>query len=214
MTFSKKLQAFALLSAAASMAVIPAFAQTSDTTNVTLTITGGNLSINIPNTSYALSGVTLASSVQNSTANIVDVELADTRGSLAGWAANYNLTNLRGQTDNTKYILLASDVTANFGTAVKYLTVTNSNVAVIAGTDEVADLTSYTSAQEIGDLTELDNTGVSNNFNLLTAPAGYGAGTYNVDIGISLNIPPFGQYPGGQNITAQSYQGTLTASIS
>jgi hypothetical protein len=211
MTLSRKIQAGLMLASALGVAaVIPAFAA-SDTTDVTLTITSGALSIDIPNTSYALSGVTLATTQQTSTATISDILITDTRGTLAGWASNTKLTNLVGQTDNTKLILLASE--SPITTGVKYLTVTNSGTAVTSGTDVVGDLTEYNSAQLISSLSSLAAAGESNTFNLLDAPAGFGAGTYTIDVGLDLKIPPFGQYPGTQNITAQNYQGTFTASV-
>lgn len=213
MNTSKKIQAVLLLGAAVAVATaLPAQAAV-DTTLVSLTVTGGALTIDIPSASYALSGVTLGATSQTSTASIPSVSIIDTRGSLAGWASNYKLSNLAGQTDNTKNILLASASPIIVGTT-KYLTVTNTNPTVVASTDVIGDLTVYGSAQAISALSGLTGAGESNNFNLLDAPSGKGAGSFTVDIGISLDIPAFGQYPGAQNITAQNYQGTLTASVS
>lgn len=218
MTLSQKVQAGVMLVSALGVAtVLPAFAATTDSTNVSLAITGGALSIDIPNASYTLSGVTLKSTQETSTATIPGIVLEDTRGSLAGFASNIKFTNFQGQTDTSKSILLGSipgDI-SSFASAAKYLTVTNSNVTVVAGNDSVSDLTKYTTAQTISSLSDLTGTGESNAFNLLDAPSGHGAGRFTVDVGVNLKIPAYGQYPGGQNITAQaSYQGTVTASIS
>jgi len=213
MNTTKKIQAVFMLSAAAMVAtVLPAQAAV-DSTLVSLTVTGGALTIDIPNASYALSGVTLGAAATNSTASIPSESIIDTRGSLAGWASNYKLSNLAGQTDNTKNILLAS-ASPIIGGTVQYLTATTSNPTVVASTDVIGDLTVYNSAQTITSLSGLTGAGESNNFNLLDAPSGFGAGSFSADIGISLDIPAFGQYPGTQNITAQNYQGTLTASVS
>jgi len=216
MTLSQKVQLGVMLVSALGVAsVLPAFAATTDSTNVSLAITGGVLSIDIPNTSYTLSGVTLKSTQQTSTVTISGVVLEDTRGSLAGFASNIKFTNFQGQTDPSKHILLGSSAGGSFTSATKYLTVTNSNVTVVAGNDSVSDLTTYTTPQLISSLSDLTGNGESNAFNLLDAPSGHGAGKFTVDVGVNLKIPAYGQYPGGQNITAQSsYQGTVTASIS
>jgi hypothetical protein len=202
-----------LLAAAGLAASLPANAQSSDTTNVNLTITGGALTIDIPLTSYSFSGITLGAS-SNSNLSISDVLVTDATGSEAGWNAQCKFTNLTNSGD-TSQVLLASDVTANFGSATQYFTLATSGKTVVSGPYSSSVLTDYPSAATITALTETDETGESNLFNILTAASGQSSGSFNVDLAGVLTIPTNGIYPAPTNksILAQSHTGVVTCQV-
>ncbi len=218
MITSKQLQAsFMLLAAAGVATALPVSAATTDNTQVSLAVAPGQIEISIPNPSYTLSGITLNNTAQTSVTDI-PFTISDYRGTLGGWTSTFKYTNLAGQTLASKKILLASDVSANFGTASKYLAGKVKNVAVTGGPDLVSSLTTYNSSQTISSLSALTNVGYSNNFNLLDAPSNQsvGGGSYGGTIETSLTIPAKGEYPAPTKeiVTAQSYSGTLTVDIS
>jgi len=210
---SKKIQSGLMLLAAAGIIIsVPAFAA-SDTTNVDLTVTAGALSIDIPNSSYNFSGITLGAS-SNSTLSISSILITDATGSEGGWNAQCKFSNLTNS-GNTSQVLLASDVTANFSGATKYFTSASSNKAVVSGPHLAADLTQYPSAATITSLSATDQTGESNLFNILTASNGASAGSFTVDVTGVLTIPTNGIYPSPTNkaILAASHSGVVTCQV-
>lgn len=214
MTLSQKVQSAILLGSLLAIAgVVPASAQGNSNTTLNLTVNGGTRTITAA-ASATLSAITIANTLQTSTGNILDTSIIDTTGSLSGWAADVKFSNLTGQTDATKLILLASDVTANFTTAAKYLRVTPSGQTTVSGNS--AGLTSPTSQVTISSLSTVAAGGESNTFGIISASSGNGNGTYTVDVNAEIDIPAYGLYPAPTSISlkAQQYQGTATYSVS
>jgi len=217
MSFSTKLITGALLTgivAVSAASVLPAQAQSTDTTDLNLTILAGALTITSTAT-QSLSNITLSNALQTSSGTVSAVEVADLTGSLAGWSSNVKFSNLTGATVNTKRIVLASDVTANFGTAAKYLRVTPSGHTTVSGNS--GSLTTPSSQGTITALSALDNLGESNTFAMMSAASGAGNGTYQFNTGIEIDIPAYGQYPASVTsgpISAQNYVGVATFQVS
>ena len=213
MTLSQKMQSAFILGSLLVVGVIPASAQGNSNTTLNLTINAGTRTITSA-ASATLSAVTIANTLQTSTGNIIDTTIVDTTGSLSGWASDVKFTNLTGQTDNTKLILLASDVTANFGTAAKYLRVTPSGQTTVSGNS--AGLTTPTSQVTITSLDATTTAGESNTFSTISASSGNGNGTYKFNVNAEIDIPAYGLYPAPTNISlkAQQYQGTATFAVS
>jgi hypothetical protein len=210
---SKKIQSGLMLLATAGIIIsIPAFAA-SDSTNVDLNVTAGSLSIDIPNSNYSFSGITLGPS-SNSNLSISQVLITDATGSEGGWNAQCKFSNLTNA-GNTSQVLLASDVTANFASATKYFTSASTNKTVVSGPHSVSDLTQYPSAATISSLSATDQTGESNLFNILTAASGASAGSFTVDVNGVLTIPTNGVYPSptSKAILAQSHTGVVTCQV-
>lgn len=212
MNFSNKLQAFLLVGGVVFLAAgaLPVFAQ--ETTDVTLEVQAGALTITAPTADLALSALQISDTVETSTGTSGNITIQDTSGAFAGWNADVKFSNLQGLTDNTKHVLLASDAAGDFDLDTEtYLTVTPSTCTVVSGNTSV---NSNASAADITSLSALNGTGESNTFGICSASTGNGAGTYTVTVGVSLDIPAFGTYPGGEVVTPQNYQGLLTASVS
>jgi hypothetical protein len=212
MFFTKTTQTLLLVAAVGLTFSLPTYAAT-DTTNVSLTVTAGALSIDIPLTSYSFSGITLGAS-SNSNLTIGDVLITDATGSEGGWNAQCKYSNLTNSGD-TSQVLLASDVTANFGTASTYFTNASSGKTVVSGPHISDDLTEYPSAATITALSAVDQAGESNLFNILTAASGASAGSFSVDLDGVLTIPTNGIYPSPSNkaILAQAHTGLVTCQV-
>jgi len=216
MSFSKIVVSGALVAgfvAVSAASAVPVYADT-DTTDLDLEILAGALTITSSAT-QTLSQVTLSNATQTSSGTISAVEVADLSGSLAGWAADVKFSNLTGDTNSAKYIVLASDVTANFGSADKYLRVTPGNHSTISGNS--SSLTTPSAQTEVTALSALDNTGESNTFAMMSAASGAGNGTHNFDTGLEIDIPAYGQYPATVTsgpISAQNYSGVATFQVS
>lgn len=214
MTLSQKVQSAFVLGALLTVAgVIPASAQGNDTTELNLELTAGTRTITSA-VSATLSDVAITNVLATSSGDVLDTTIVDTTGSLSGWAANVKFTNLVGATTASKIILLASDVTANFGTGDEYLRVTPSGQTTVSGNS--TNLTTPTSQVTITALDTVAAGGESNTFALISAALGHGNGTYTVDTGIEIDIPAYALYPAPTNmsLTAQNYVGTATYAVS
>jgi hypothetical protein len=210
---TKPPQTLLLVAALGLTFTLPAFAQTSDTTNVNLTVTPGTLSIDIPLTSYNFSGITLGTA-SNSNLSISDVLITDATGSDGGWNAQCKYSNL-SNTGNTSQVLLASGSGTDFTAATKYFTNATSGKTVVSGPHTSSALTDYPSAATITNLSAVNQTGESNLFNILTAASGASAGSFNVDLAGVLSIPTNGIYPSPSNkaILAQAHTGVVTCQV-
>jgi hypothetical protein len=214
MTLYQKVQSAIVLGALLAVAgVVPASAQGNDTTELNLELTPGTRTITSA-ASATLSAVEITNVLATSSGDVLDTTIVDTTGSLSGWAANVKFTNLVGATTASKIILLASDVTANFGSADQYLRVTPSGQTTVSGNS--AGLTTPTSQVTITALDTVAAGGESNTFALISASSTNGNGTYTVDTGIEIDIPAYALYPSptDMSLTAQNYVGTATYAVS
>jgi hypothetical protein len=188
------------------LSTVPAYAD--DQTQVNLTVNAGALTITAPSTPLNLTALTCSSTLQTPPTNdqTGTITITDTTGSFAGWTAKYSFRNLRGVTDNTKFVRLASEspITTN---TVKYLKTTPSNLT--AGPNSDPNFTDVGGIEQtISSLSGLTETGESNDFNWAQADAGHGAGTFTGTIGVKLSIPPFCRYPDNAQILPQNYTNT------
>jgi hypothetical protein len=200
------------VAAVASLSGVVAHAASSDTTTLSLTVTSGGLNITDALATKTLEGVTIDTATDTSTTSVDNISVTDLTGAASGWTAKVKFSNLTGVTTNTKFLVLASDVTANFAGATKYLRVTPSSQEVVSGSS-LGACTQPSGATEITALSGLNGAGESNRFSLICASSGSGSGSYLVDMSVALDIPAYGNYPGsvtsGQ-LSAQEYQGTAT----
>ncbi len=212
MNLPYKIQSSLMLGAFAltGLGALPTYAAT-DSTTTSVTITAGSLIIDSPVASV-LSGITLTTANQNSTGSISAVKIEDLRGSLAGWSSNMTLSNFAGVTDSSKILLLGGQASPTTLTN-KYLTITPSTITTVGG--DSTGLTAYNSASQISSLSALTASGTSNAFSIATASSGRGAGTYTVDVGISIQIPAYGYYaPTGTSVSGQNYSSIATYQVS
>jgi hypothetical protein len=219
MNKSNKLQAALMLGALVGVAglSVPTHAQSTDTSTVSLTLTGGALTIDSPTSVSLTASGALSNTPINASGNVDTVTITDTRGSFAGWSSSVKLTNLTGQTRTGEVILLASE-SPIAGSTTKYLTVTPATTETVSGQTTGLDTALAGVGQVISTLSSLDGSGEtvgeSNQFTIATASSGNGAGTYTADVGLDIGLPAYGFYPGSQKIGAQTYTGTLTAQVS
>jgi hypothetical protein len=160
------------------------------------------------------------------------VTTIDSTGSGAGYSSTYRVTNLRGQTDNAKFLYLATETAPDDATATDttstqaLLKATNASAGVVVhdsphpGTNfEMPNSGTAVPVSTLSDFTVAGETNAFDYIQTATGLAGEGIvhGGAN-SIKLDLVGPQFCVYDGdaaidGNNITTQTYKGTLTIDI-
>jgi len=180
-----------------------------DDTELTLTVTAGQLTVTSPETA-ALSGVTIASTDQTATAAVSGVNVVDLRGSNAGWSLTVKVDNLAlGTPDANDNILMANQTTDVIATGTSYLALTNSALSLVTGAPETE--LELTANPTFDTLSTLDNTGETAAMTILVAEVNEGAGDYTFDTAVDITVPAYGDYDiTDKKIGGGDYSGFLT----
>jgi hypothetical protein len=163
-------------------------------TCLSLDIIAGDLSITSPETE-TLSGVTLSSNDVDSTATISGINITDTRGSKTGWTASVSFQNLVSvnNPDTNNNILMANSLDNIISSNSSYLSINNTNHSAAANSSSLDGINRPLSPS-FNTLTSLDNNGATGAITILSAPINQGAGSYSLDMNLTLTLPAFGTY--------------------
>jgi hypothetical protein len=163
-------------------------------TCLSLDIIAGDLSIASPETE-TLSGVTLSSNDVDSTATISGINITDTRGSKTGWTASVSFQNLVSvnNPDTNNNILMANSLDNIISSNSSYLSINNTNHSAAANSSSLDGINRPLSPS-FNTLTSLDNNGATGAITILSAPINQGAGSYSLDMNLTLTLPAFGTY--------------------
>ncbi len=209
---NKILKGLVVAASVASIAGSSVLAQ--DTTDITLTVTAGQLTVTSPATA-AFTGITISGQVESTSTDINGINIVDQRGTNAGWTLQMKVSNLRLATpDPNDNILLARSTSAlkTTNSADVYATITNSGLTDNSGGTgaPVADL-QLIANPTFDTLSALDNTGETEFMDVVVAEVNEGAGDYVFNANVEIEVPPFGNYAlAGKFIGGGDYTGTIS----
>ncbi|WP_405584761.1 hypothetical protein [Streptomyces sp. NBC_01190] len=151
---------------------LPASAEQSGTTPVTLSVTSGTLDISVPTGPVALGSVGTSATPQTISNQLGNVTVTDSRGGTAGWVVTANGTDFVGPQNISVSAPGSSSYTTPAANTTGTVNVTPSNLSPLYPPGPVQTATGVSG----------NNTATWNPIISVTIPANALAGTYNASI--------------------------------